>query len=702
MKPYRDDVLELVFEGGIATITLDRRDGVNRLDALAVGALRDALDRLEKEDDWRGTILRSVERAFCVGADLTWLLQPHRPGTLLAASEALGALLARLEAGPPAVAVLGGSALGGGYELALACNRRFAIDDPSLQVGLPETRLGLIPGGGGTQRLPRLIGIQQATEAILSGQTLRAPAALRAGWVDGLYPDAARATAAAKAWIEAHPHAKQAWQEPGFRWKGVQPGTTEARDLFLVASAQLYARTAGAFPAQNTALSVIHRGVHTAMERAGAIEARAFAHLASQPSTRAMVRTLFFHKNACDNGEGLTVAERSDLRKIAIVGAGQMGAGIAWVCAKAGFEVVLEDVDPQALERARAHVERQAARLRHLDPAQRSAIVERVHTTLDREPLRGADLLIEAVYEDRASKQRVFDEVDALLAEDAIIASNTSALPITELAQGRERFIGLHFFSPVEKMPLVEIVKGERTSSATVARCTRFVMELSKTPIVVNDGYGFYTTRVFSAYILEGAQMVAEGFPAAAVEWAARSAGMVVGPLQVFDEVSLRLGVHAMEQARAYRPGIDDLPGVALVRELVALGRTGRSVGAGFYDYVEGRRSGIWIDLNTLVTAGPRTVDLRAMGERLLLAQVAEVGRALDDGIVVHRRDADVGAIFGIGFAPQTGGPLAYADQMGLPALVERLHALERAHGDRFAPARVFREMAESGSRFFD
>ncbi|NOY28265.1 MAG: 3-hydroxyacyl-CoA dehydrogenase, partial [Oligoflexia bacterium] len=380
--------------------------------------------------------------------------------------------------------------------------------------------------------------------------------------------------------------------------------------------------------------------------------------------------------------------------------------------------VVIRDIRQQALDSAMARARQQANKqLRFLSAEARQAVLDRIHPTLDLEHVAGSDLVIEAVVEDLKIKQHVIAQVEPLLAPDAIFASNTSALPISQLAEhsiAPDRFIGLHYFSPVEQMPLVEIVRGQATSDRTVARALAFARQTHKTPIVVNDGYGFYTTRVFSAYLLEGAQLVAEGHDPRLVEWGARQAGMVVGPLQVFDEVTLSLGCHVLEEAQRYVGDAVDITGTRLVLAMVAQGRLGKAHGAGFYDYSDGRRTGLWAGLPEVVAAvglpsvngGTATADpvgqTRSLGRRLLLAQCAEVARRIDQGVIQRNRDAEVGAVFGIGFAPCTGGPLAFMDRVGLPALVAELDQLATTCGARFQPAPLLRKMAEDGQRFFE
>jgi 3-hydroxyacyl-CoA dehydrogenase/enoyl-CoA hydratase/3-hydroxybutyryl-CoA epimerase len=604
------------------------------------------------------------------------------------------------------VALVGGNALGGGLELCLACHHRIGLDDPHVQVGFPEVQLGLIPGAGGTQRLPRLLGIQRALELIVQARVLRAPAAREAGLLDDLAPNVEEMNQKALAWIREHPGFKQPWDRADFTFPPPAPSSNDARDLYLGGMALLYKKTAGAFPAAETAFRVIQEGCRIRLEGALELESRAFAGLAASPAARDMVRTFFFHKNAADRLDGLPSVERSDVRWVGILGAGMMGAGLAWLAASRGFDVVLRDIDPGALERARVHAEAMAREARHLTPEARASALGRLRYALDAAELKGCDLVIEAVFESLELKHRVLREVEPLLASHAILASNTSALPIDALAAATDRpehFLGLHFFSPVERMPLIEVIRGSATSEATLARALRFGRELRKTPIVVNDGYGFYTTRVFSSYILEGAQLVTEGHASAIIEWAARSAGMAVPPLQVFDEISLKLGKHVLAEARRCLGDRVDIPGARLVFDMVDVHeRPGRAAGKGFYAYERGRRLEIWPGLTGLFPPCRGETGVEYARKRLMLAQVAEVARAWDEGILVRERDAELGAVLGLGFCPNTGGPLAFMDRWGIPALVRELDALAACHGSRYEPAPLLRRMAEEKRTFYD
>ena len=465
----------------------------------------------------------------------------------------------------------------------------------------------------------------------------------------------------------------------------------------------LYKKTAGAYPAAEAALSVVQAGLRLTFDRAIEVEARAFARLATSDGAKDMIRTLFFHRQAAARGDGLPQVAEHGFTQVAVLGAGMMGAGLAYVCAKAGLKVLLKDISNEALERGMAHIDAQIARRdKHRSEAARAELRGRITPTLKVEDLAGTDLVIEAVFESLELKHRVTKEVLPQLAEGAIFASNTSAIPITALAEAAthpDRFIGLHFFSPVEQMPLLEIIRGESTSDATLARCLAFSRAIGKLPVVVNDGYGFFTSNVFTSYILEGARMVAEGHDPAVVEWAGKSAGMAVPPLQVFDEVTLELGRKALVQAASFQgKTFTDDAGVSLVMSLVEGGRPGRAGGAGFYDYdAKGKRIGLWSGLRELGGATPSKTGVAVLSRRLMLAQVAEVARLFDRGIVRTPADADVMAVFGLGFAPNTGGPVAWMNRQGLPELVAELDLLATQYGERYAPSPWLRAKAEAG-----
>ena len=698
-------------EDGLVELRLSGPGGSNRIGPAFIDGLRAALDAVAAAAP-RGLLLSSGARDFCVGADLDFLYPVRDPAVVLAATRALGGLLRRLESsGWAVVSLIDGAALGGGYELALATHRRVLVAGPRAQVGLPEVNLGVIPGGGGTQRLPRLVGLQTGLMVIAQGQALRGDKALGAGLVDELAPDLAAGRAAALAFLRAAgpEAARQPWDQPDFRWPSPRPESEAGRNMLMAGAAMIYGKTWGAYAAPEAALAVVQEGARVPFDRALEIEARTFARLVVSDQAKAMIGTLWFAKSAAERHAGLPALPagvEAGVQRVGVLGAGMMGAGIAFLCAKAGYDVVLKDIDPGALDRGLAHVRAQAAGERRLSAEQRAALVDRVQGSLDDAALDGADLIIEAVAEQTRVKHAVLRAIEPRLSPRAIWASNTSALPITELAgpsAAAERFIGLHFFSPVEKMPLLEIIRGAQTSDETVARALSVCRRLQKTPILVNDGYGFFTTRVFAAYILEGLSLVAEGVDPRLVEQAARAAGMVVPPLQVFDEVSLGLGRHVLDEAGRYTGRRLPAAEALLIALVDQAGRLGRAAGAGFYDYAEGKRRGLWSGLlplaAALTPAVPAQPAVSSVSRRLLLVQAVEAARAVAEGVVIRPQDADVGAILGLGFAPNTGGPLSLLDR-DLPGALAELDALASAHGARFAPPEDLRARAAEGRRY--
>jgi 3-hydroxyacyl-CoA dehydrogenase/enoyl-CoA hydratase/3-hydroxybutyryl-CoA epimerase len=698
---------------GVATLVMQMEGRANKINPTFGEQLNRIVDEALAAPGLKGILLTSGHKDFCVGADLDFVYRVRDPKAVYEAVGQLNALYRKLETcGKPVVALLAGSALGGGYELALACHKRFGLNRPDIQVGLPEVSLGVIPGAGGTQRLPRLIGIQAALMLIAEGKIVRATAAVGQGLLDAVYDTPEALHAAALEYIAKNPSAKQPWDKPDFKYPGMhQPDTLDFRQLFAVGGAMLTKRTAGVYAAPEAAISAVYEGTALAFEAALQVEARYFAARATSDQAKDMIRTFWFHKNAVEKQEGLPRIDKSGYRTIGILGAGMMGAGLAFVCAQRGFEVVLKDIRQEALDKAVAHIDEQIAkRAKHASAEEKAAIKARIRPTLAIPDLALCDLIIEAVIEDIAIKHAVTREVAAVLGPNAHWASNTSAIPMNDLSpawRDGKTFIGLHYFSPVEQMPLVEIIVGKDTSDDTLARALAFSREIKKTAIVVNDGYGFYTTRVFSAYIMEAAQLVAQGHDPALVEYAARRAGMVVSPLKVFDEVTLTLAMHAIgtrdkwETLKGTPSGVLEWPGFKLVRALVEQGRTGKGAGAGFYDYTAKPRR-LWSGLKALAGGPPPRTGFEYIQQRLMLSQCLEAARCLEEGILRDKRDAEIGAILGLGFAPNSGGPLAWLDRFGARRAVTVLDDLTRELGPRYAPPALLRQMAEKNETFFE
>lgn len=695
---------------GVAILTWDLPGrSQNVLHDESMAAFAAAMEAALADPGVSGIIVTSGKEVFLAGADLAWIQRLAFGGAESKKNAgALGAVLRRLETGgKPVVAALNGTALGGGFELALACHRRIAADHPKLRVGLPEVTLGLLPGAGGTQRLPRLIGINAALPLLLEGRPLKAREALAAGLVDEVVPPG-ELLAAARAWLASKPAATQPWDRKGFVVPGGDPEAPAVRQTFSVANAMVLSKTQGRMPAPRAILSCVYEGLRTTIDAGLLIEQRYFSSLLIDPVAGNLIRTTFFGVQ-----EANKLRRRPDdvpkLRpqRIGVLGAGLMGSGIAYVAARAGLGVVVIDTDE---ERARTAVRYAEARLApevkkgRLTAEGAAAVTARIVPTVDYARLAGCDVVIEAVFEDRAVKAEVTAQADAVLPEGAVLASNTSTLPITGLAaaSGRpESFVGLHFFSPVEKMPLVEVIPGRQTSEATLAHALDLVQAIGKTPIVVKDSRGFYTSRVFATYVMEGLAMVAEGVPPARIEAAGRQAGMPMPPLALADDVGLSL----MRQIR--RQTATDLgdayvrhPGEAVLERLVDAGRRGRRDGGGFYEG-EGEARALWSGLASLWPSSGEAPTVDALVERLLGIQAVEAARCMAEGLLQAPIDADVGAVLGWGMAPWTGGPCSYIDTIGAATFVERADALADAHGERFRPPAALREMAARDGRYY-
>jgi 3-hydroxyacyl-CoA dehydrogenase / enoyl-CoA hydratase / 3-hydroxybutyryl-CoA epimerase len=693
----------------VATMDLPGRPMNVVGDALMAG-IAELVERLV-DPAVKGAVLSSAKADFCAGGDLDHMFTWSRPEQPFEAAQAMKAVLRRLETqGKPVVAALNGHALGGGLELALACHARIALDGPRLKIGQPEVKLGLLPGGGGTQRLPRMLGIQAALPLLLEGTDLSPQKALAMGLVTELAADRDALLARARAWCLAHPQAQQPWDAPKFRWPGGDARAPAVAQVLALAPSVAAARTWGNYPAVQHIMSSVFEGGLTDFDTACTIESRYFAACVMSQQSKNLIGTLWFQLNALKKGAsrpaGVPV---SRVGKLGILGAGMMGAGIAHGAAQSGIEVVLLDTSQEAAEKGKAHSRGlldQAVKKGRRTAAQRDAQLARITPTTDYAALQGCDLVIEAVFEDRAVKAEVTARAEAMLADDAVFASNTSTLPITGLARASVRpaqFIGLHFFSPVDKMPLVEIIVGEKTSDATLARGFDFVQQIGKTPIVVNDRRGFYTSRVFATYVMEGVAMLKEGVHPRSIEVAGQQAGMPMPPLALQDEVSLSLSVHVADQTRkdlaAEGKAYAEHPGMAVIRQLCEIGRIGRKAGMGFYDYpAEGKR--LWTGLAQLFPVAAEQPPQSELIDRLMFAQANEAARCLEEGVLRSVADGNIGSIMGWGFAPFHGGALQYINAMGPAAFVARARELSARHGPRYEPAKIVVDLAARGARF--
>ncbi|MEV4823809.1 3-hydroxyacyl-CoA dehydrogenase NAD-binding domain-containing protein [Micromonospora sp. NPDC049274] len=688
-------------DDGIVTLTLDDPDqSANTMNRAYAASMSAVLDRLEVERDLVGVIVTSAKSTFFAGGDLPEMIRATRADAP-ALAELLGTIkrdLRRLETlGRPVVAAVNGSALGGGLEIALACHHRIALDAPGSRLGLPEVTLGLLPGAGGVTRTVRMLGLAGAlTTVLLTGRRMRPADALAAGIVDEVVATPTELLDHARAWIAANPQPTQPWDRPDYRMPGGTPASRSLAAQLPAFPATLRKQLKGArLPAPEAILAAAVEGAQVDLDTALTVETRHLIGLLTGQVAKNMIGAFFFDLKAVNGGAARPSVDVPPVRKVAVLGAGMMGAGIAYACASAGLDVVVKDVSPEAAGRAREHAERLLARRvrkGRATEADARAVLDRITTTDQVDALAGCDTVIEAVFEDPALKKAVFAEVLPVLAPGALLASNTSTLPITALATGVDRpadFIGMHFFSPVDRMPLLEIVVGERTGNAAVARAFDLGRRIGKTPIVVNDGRGFFTSRVIGRFIDEAVGMVAEGVPAASVEQAALQAGYPTGPLALADEVSLTLIQRIRRQFEAASEEYLPLPAHRLVDELVdAYDRPGRAAGRGFYSYDDGTRGRLWSGLADLVSDAGRAVPFTDLQERMLFAEALDALRCLDEGVLRTETDANIGSIFGIGFPAWTGGVIRYVRQYaGGPAgFAARASELAGAYGDRFTP----------------
>jgi 3-hydroxyacyl-CoA dehydrogenase/enoyl-CoA hydratase/3-hydroxybutyryl-CoA epimerase len=700
---------------GIATLTIDVRDRpMNVFTPELTADLAACVERVATDAAIRGAIMTSARREFVVGADIKDLVTAYdRKVSAKEAfgwSQALTRVFRRLETcGKPFVAAINGSALGGGFELALACHYRVLSSDAKATVGLPEVKIGLMPGAGGTQRVPRLAGIAQAARLITEGHPLAPAEAQKMGLVHEVAAPA-DLLARARAWLDTKPEPVAPWDRKGFKVPGGASLAMPAVSQVLSVGTALVSRaTLRNYPAPPAILSAIYEGTNVPFDRGLALESKYFAKLLTGPVARNMMRTLFVNKNSLDKLVRRPAGvERRPVRTLGVLGAGMMGGGIAHVAALAGIEVVLLDSTAELAERGKQYSARLLAR--DVEKGRRSEesaaeVLARIRPTADYASLGDCELVIEAVFERRDVKADVTAKAVAAMRRDATFASNTSTLPIASLATASSRpkqFIGIHFFSPVERMPLVEIIVAKKTSEATVAHALDFVAQLRKTPIVVGDSRGFYTTRVFGAYCHEGQALLAEGVEPALIENAGRMAGMPVGPLAVTDEVSIELQYRASQQA-AEDLGPKFVPPVSwpVLRHFVEdLKRLGRKSGAGFYDYPEGAAKRLWPGLAHEYPRAAVQPDVAEVRTRLLYAQALEAARCVEEGVVTTPAEADVGSILGVGFPPWTGGTLSLIDTVGVAAFVAECERLAKKHGPRFRPSKWLRERAKAGQTF--
>ena len=607
--------------------------------------------------------------------------------------------------GKPVACALPGTALGIGLEIPLACHRIFCANNPKAKIGLPEIMVGIFPGMGGTTRLVRKMGAMVAAPYLLEGKMMAPAKAKAAGLIDEVVDDP---LAAAKDWVLSEPSIVKPWDEKGYKMPGGAPYHPAGFMTFVGASAMVNGKTKGVYPAAKALLSAVYEGALVPFDTALKVEARWFTHVLMNPSSEAMIRSLFINKEALEKGANRPAVPDQKVAKVGILGAGMMGAGIAYVAANAGIEVVLIDREQAAADKGKSYSEGlldKGIKRKKVTDEKKAEVLGRITATTDLDALKGCDLIVEAVFEDVGVKAEMTKKVEAVVGEDCIFATNTSTLPITELAKASarpEQFIGIHFFSPVDKMLLVEIIRGKETGDRAVAKALDFVRQIRKTPIVVNDARFFYANRCIIPYINEGIRMVKEGVEPALIENAAKLLGMPLGPLQLTDETSVDLGVKIAKATKAAMGDAYDDTTDEVLFFMEEQGRLGRKSNAGFYDYDEkGKRQLLWDGLTERFPVADVQPDLHEVQNRLMFAQVLEAVRALEEDVLLDIREGDVGAILGWGFAPWSGGPFGWLDIVGADWAVEKTAELAATHGPRFETPAMLKDMAASGTSFY-
>ena len=710
---------------GIVLATFDMPGrSMNVLNEGSMGDIAALIEMIKTDDSIKGAVITSGKKAFCAGADLEEMgglivtvkakmkADPEAAKKeLFEGASRLNMMFRELETcGKPVAAALNGLALGGGFELVLACTGRFASsDNKSVKVGLPEALIGLLPGGGGTQRLPRLTGLMAASAVLLQGKQLKAADAKGMGIFHDVVPEA-ELIATAKKWCLDNPKAKQPWDMDRFKFPGGAPYTAQGYQMFAGANAMLRKESYGNYPAMRNILASVYEGSQLPMDAALRVESRYFCELLLDPVSGNMIRSLFISKQALEKGEARPQGqEKGDVKKIGVIGAGFMGAGVAYVSARAGIDVVLLDRDQEGADKGKQFTideQEKSVKRKRVTQEKADEVIGRITATTDYSLLKGVDLIVEAVFENSELKAKVTKMAEEHMDDKAIFGSNTSSIPITDLAKASARpdnYIGIHFFSPVHKMMLVEIIKGTKTSDYAISRAIDYVTKIRKVPIVVEDTRGFYANRCVMRYIQEGYNLLSEGVKPALIENSAKMAGMPVGPLSLQDEVAIDLAYKVMTQTKndlgsQYVEGKGDV----IISKMNELERFGRKNQKGFYVY-EGREKHLWPELGQFAVGGlqdpqPGTKEVQ---DRLMYAQAIEAARTMAEGIVHDPREADLGSIFGWGFAPFTGGAISFIDTIGAKAFTARADELLEAFGPQFEVPKLVREMAKSGETFY-
>lgn len=688
---------------------------MNVLNDESVPAFGAALEKAYGDADVRGIIITSDKPEFVAGADLKMILrnQNENPAEILKISVELNQLFRKIETnGKPVVAAINGTALGGGLEICLACHYRVALDNPKTKLGLPEVKVGLLPGGGGTQRLPRMIGMQAALPLMLEGKELTPKEALGLGIVDAVAGTREEMLEKAETWIVSNPKPVKPWDEVNKK-----TGKIQAKDnykvpngavlspvgmqTFTVGTAMMMDKSKGNYPSTQHIMSCVYEGLLVNIDRGIVIESRHFVQVATSKVAGSLIRTMFLGLNEANKGASRPKdIPKTDVKKLGILGAGMMGAGIAYVSAVAGIEVVLKDVSLEAAEKGKDYSRsllKKAIERGKMDSLKAEGILNLIKTTANVADLQGSELIIEAVFEDRDLKASVTNEAEPMLAEGGVFGSNTSTLPITGLAKASvnpKNFVGIHFFSPVDKMMLVELIVGKETSDYALAVAVDYTRKIRKTPIVVNDSRGFYTSRCFGTYTSEGMELLKEGVNPVLIENAGKLAGMPVGPLAVTDEVALDLVYKISGQAVKDGVLADTDTSYQIGKQFTEMGRLGKKAKAGFYEYPEGAQKQLWSGLADLFPVASQQPSLEEVKTRLLYRQALETVRCYEEGVIRTKLDADLGSILAWGFPPYTGGTLSFVDFVGIKTFVSTLDRLADTYGERFRPTQKLREMA--------
>lgn len=698
----------------IVTITMDMQGrSANVLNDEFGTLFRETLSKLEADKaNIAGIIITSAKSTFLAGADLDHLYTLTDPKAIFDMCETLKAGFRKLETiGKPVVAALNGAALGGGYELALSCHRRIALNNPKAQFGLPEVGLGLLPGGGGVIRLSRMLGLQNSLPFLTEGKRLKPADALKSGLIDELANTPEEMMEKAKTWIKANPKAINPWDDKAFKIPGGDPRNPKVAQMLPIVPAMTRKKTYGNYPAVEAIIATAVEGALVDFDTACRIESRYFTSLATGKVSKNMITAFWYNLNSINAGGSRPKGvPPQTTKKLGVLGAGMMGSGIAYVSAISGIEVVLKDATVEKAEFGKSYSEKllkKRVQQGKMTQEKMNEVLNRITATDNANAVAGCDLIIEAVFEDRQIKATVTKESEAVMDASGVYASNTSTLPITGLAEASvrpDKFIGIHFFSPVDKMPLVEIIMGEKTSDETLAKAFDYVKQIKKTPIVVNDSRGFYTSRVFATYVLEGISMLGEGQHPRYIESCGLKAGMPVGPLALTDEVSLSLMAHIRKQTEldfaAEGKPLPHHPAYAVSQQLLDRNRPGKAAGAGFYEYPkDGGKKYLWPELTTLFPQKEQLPQQEVI-DRMIYIQSIETVRCVEEGVLRNVADANIGSIFGWGFAPFNGGTLQYVNSVGLDAFVKRAEELAAKYGERFSPPALLKEMAAKGETF--